>query len=964
MSISHNFTNLQLDTYKHSFAHLMAAAVGQMFPEAQYGVGPVINNGCYYDFVLPRNLVPEDLPILEGHIKEMLKSHLSFKSQEYSLEDAIAHFSNANQPLKVELLENLRDRGTTSMSDEEKADFVQIPTLSKPNITYRRAVREDLEGIFRVHRVSMLEAFVGERYGLTEKLILEFLEDRADEYNKYFEKTKYFVASSGGVIIGVIGAPTDRAIKTLFVDPEYQRQGIATNLLKLVLKEYGDSENVSVKIGLQKNGGVINLYQKLGFEPTGLQSGLKLFDEQTRDFEMIEYVITKDKISEILEAQKADFESGTNQDLDLLLSQAKLENKRVICDAIIFNSDNQVFVQKRSANRLKHPNCWDLVGGHLDEGESLEQCIKREVWEEIGCEVDSIKLIDTADSICDASMLKEGEIAQERVFRFLVKLKTFDIVLEQDKTTEYRWLDESQIDITLENRTEKNGITYIRDSLSSGFEFIRRSNVPKITLYRIVNEKTGEIIFEDLCKGPHIDHIKEIKNIGFKLDKFSASYWCGDQARGVNMQRLYALIFLTKDELKAFTDLREEAKKRDHRVLGGSLKLFTISDLVGSGLPLLQPRGAIIRKLLEDYLWQLQKHTHQRVYTPHITKEALYEKSGHAGKYLDDMFSVYGGTSKERFYLKPMNCPMHMQIFDDNQFSYKDMPVRYFDPTTVYRDEKTGQLSGLTRVRSITQDDGHIFCRVPQIEEEFTAIVKTIREFYGSLGMEPDWVSWSVRDSSNPDKYLGDPANWDIAEEAIRQAAQVNNLTYKRCEGEAAFYGPKLDFMFKDCLGREWQLSTIQCDFVQPERFDLSFKNEEGHNERPVVIHRAISGSLERFMGILIEHFAGKFPFWLAPEQIRILTINDEVLPFVHKVEEILREVVLMKPLKYNEIRYVVDQRSESLGKKIREAKLDKIPMLFVIGLKDVEAGEVSVEYNGESVKVNLAELKGFLEGV
>jgi threonyl-tRNA synthetase len=430
------------------------------------------------------------------------------------------------------------------------------------------------------------------------------------------------------------------------------------------------------------------------------------------------------------------------------------------------------------------------------------------------------------------------------------------------------------------------------------------------------------------------------------------------------MQRLYALVFETKDELKTFVSQRDEAKKRDHRILGQSLKLFTISELVGSGLPLLQPKGAIIRKILEDYLWQLQKHSHQRVYTPHITKEALYEKSGHAGKYLEDMFSVYGGTSKESFFLKPMNCPMHMQIFADNQFSYRDLPVRYFDPTTVYRDEKTGAIGGLTRVRSITQDDGHIFCRTSQIEAEFTAIVATIREFYSAVGMVPDWVSWSVRDSQDLGKYLGSSENWDIAEKAIRKAAEANGLTYKRCEGEAAFYGPKLDFMFKDCIGREWQLSTIQCDFVQPERFELGFTNESGEKERPVVIHRAISGSLERFMGIIIEHFAGWFPFWLSPVQIKILTINDTVLPFVEQIKAILDETVLMKPLKYNEIRYEVDSRSESLNKKIRDARLDKIPMLMVVGQKDVDANQVSIEYAGESVKVSLSDLKSWIENI
>lgn len=787
MSINSNTQNLELDTKRHSFAHLMAAAVGQMFPEAQYGVGPVIENGCYYDFVLPRNLIPEDLPILEKKIKEMLKQDLRFKCQELSLEDAINHFYNANQPLKVELLENLRDQGTTSMSEEEKADF------------------------------------------------------------------------------------------------------------------------------------------------------------------------------------------ALNVDLESLLKQALAENKRIICDAVIFNKEGKTFTQKRSANRLKHPNCWDLVGGHLEVGESLEACLEREVREEIGCEIKEFELIDILDFECHPSMLKEGEISQARIFRFLVNLEDEKIILEEGKAVEYRWLQQDELDITLENRSEKNGVTYIRDSLQKGFDYKNQSKTPKITIYRIVNEKTGEVLFEDLCKGPHVFGIKSnqanlddlnLQNLGFKLDKFSAAYWRGDQERGINMQRLYALVFETKDELKEFITQREEAKKRDHRILGSSLKLFTISELVGSGFPLFQPKGATIRKLLEDYLWQLQKHSHQRVYTPHLTKKDLYDVSGHSGKYLDDMFSVYGGTSKENFYVKPMNCPMHMQIFDDNQFSYKDMPVRYFDPTTVYRDEKTGQLSGLTRVRSITQDDGHVFCRIGQIQEEFTLIVRTIHEFFGSLGMVPDWVSWSVRDPNTPDKYLGETKNWEIAEEAIRKAAEANGLAYERKEGEAAFYGPKLDFVFKDCIGREWQLSTIQCDFVQPERFDLSFTNEHSERERPVVIHRAILGSFERFMGILIEHFAGKFPFWLAPEQIRILTINDEVLPYVNQVEEVLKDCLLMKPLKYNEIRYNVDSRAESLGKKIREAKLDKTPMLIVLGQKDVEANEVSIEYNGESIKVGLAELKGWIENV
>ena len=355
---------------------------------------------------------------------------------------------------------------------------------------------------------------------------------------------------------------------------------------------------------------------------------------------------------------------------------------------------------------------------------------------------------------------------------------------------------------------------------------------------------------------------------------------------------------------------------------------------------------------------------YQQVWTPHLAKEELYIKSGHAGHYMEDMFSVWGGTSKEKFYVKPMNCPHHMQIFDNNQFSYRDMPIRYFEPATVYRDEKTGQLSGLARVRSITQDDGHIFCRINQIEHEVSIFVEAVKEFYGTMGMTADWVSLSVRDPQNPTKYLGTDENWAKAEAALENAAKTNGLNYVRMEGEAAFYGPKLDFMFKDCIGRQWQLSTVQCDFNLPERFDLSFTNEESDKERPVVIHRAIAGSYERFFGVLIEHFAGKFPFWLAPEQIRILTLNDSVLPFMDKVKAELDTVVLMEPLKYNELRYSVDTRMETLGKKIRDAKLELIPMLIVIGPKDVEAGEVSVEYAGQSFKVKVGSLEQILDVV
>ncbi|MEI6728374.1 MAG: threonine--tRNA ligase [bacterium] len=832
MSISPNSQNPELDKKRHSIAHLMAAAVQNMFPEAQFGVGPVIENGCYYDFILPRTLIPEDLPLIEAKMKEMLKMHLSFKVQELSLEQAIDLFNKNNQPLKVELLNDLASRGTTSMSEEERADFEITTSTSLTNSSYK-VILFDLDGVIAKSYFEGRKQFAGAIW-LQEK------------YNLTPDKTKDFWSSD-------------------FIDCTKGKKDLIEILPKF-LKEWNIEKEVKEFIAewLEAED---NYYQEnLDFIKTLKQQGVKVY---------------------------------------LTTNQEKYRTKHI---------------------QEKFIDIFDKIYSSSDLG-----CLKTDssFWEKV---LEDIGL-NPSDCLLIDDQQKKLDIAKKFGIDGMLFFEEKDIL--------------------------KKKFSMQRQNLRFGV-----SNLPTITLYRIVNESTGEILFEDLCKGPHVSHVKELKGLGLALDKFSASYWRGDQKRDIRMQRIYALIMETKEEVASFLTLREEAKKRDHRVLGGSLKLFTISELVGSGLPLLQPKGAIIRKLLEDYLWQLQKDTHQRVYTPHITKEDLYEKSGHAGKYLEDMFKVYGGTSKETFFVKPMNCPMHMQIFADNQFSYKDMPVRYFDPTTVYRDEKTGQLSGLTRVRSITQDDGHLFCRVSQIQEEFTAIVKTIRSFYGSLGMVPDWVSWSVRDASNPEKYLGDTKNWDIAEEAIRQAAEANGLEYRRKEGEAAFYGPKLDFMFKDCIGREWQLSTIQCDFVQPERFDLSFTNEDGGKERPVVIHRAISGSLERFMGILIEHFAGRFPLWLAPVQVKILTINNQMQDYVEKVKAVLDATVLMKPLKYNELRYELDDRSESLGKKIREAEMEKVPVILIVGPKDAEIGQVSVRTQEGESKVGLDELEGYLKGL
>ena len=474
-----------------------------------------------------------------------------------------------------------------------------------------------------------------------------------------------------------------------------------------------------------------------------------------------------------------------------------------------------------------------------------------------------------------------------------------------------------------------------KDALLKGINLDYIAYYQTVTDYlqaRFPDQFAGKFVtFLDMCEGGHVNSTKEIDPRAFKLEKLAGAYWRGN-SDNVMMTRVYGLAFDTKEELQSYITMMEEAKKRDHRILGQKLKLFTISPLVGSGLPLLQPHGMIIRKEIEDFLWQLHKDKgYQRVWTPHLAKEDLYKTSGHAEKFWDELFRVKG--KEENFFMKPMNCPHHMQIFADNQFSYRDMPVRYFEPATVYRDENTWQLSGLTRVRSITQDDGHLFCRVDQIMQEVWTIVEIIKKFYSTLGMINDyWVRLSVR---GPEwKYLGSDEVWEKAEGALRAACEKFDLPFKIGIDEAAFYGPKLDFMFKDAIGRERQLATIQCDFNLPVRFDLSFTNEQGEKERPVVIHRAISGSLERFMGVMIEHFGGAFPLWLAPIQVQIVPVAEKFNDYAFQLKSQLNQL---------DIRAKVDDGSDSFSKKIRNAELMKIPYTLIVGEKEQNSDSVSV---------------------
>lgn len=462
--------------------------------------------------------------------------------------------------------------------------------------------------------------------------------------------------------------------------------------------------------------------------------------------------------------------------------------------------------------------------------------------------------------------------------------------------------------------------------------------------------------FTDLCRGGHVENPKdEISADSFKLDRIAGAYWRGDEKNPM-LTRIYGLAFETKEELEAYEKQMEEAKERDHRKLGKELDLFTFSDLIGPGLPLFTPKGTLMRDLIVEKIMQIQsKFGYQKVSIPHITKSDLYKTSGHWDKFGDELFKVKGQSDTE-FVLKPMNCPHHTQIFDSKPRSYKELPIRYAETTMVYRDEQQGELLGLSRVRSITQDDGHVFCTVDQIEQEVENIVNVIREFYQSLGMYKEgnfWVSLSVRDSQDPDSYLGDKDTWDKAENILETVAQKLSLPYKKIEGEAAFYGPKLDFMFLDALGRERQLATAQLDFVMPDRFKLSYVDQTGAKQTPVMIHRAIAGSLERFMAIMIEHFAGAFPLWLSPEQIRVIPVSDAQKEYATHVYTELKAIGL---------RVTLEDHNDSLGKKIRSAKKDKLPYFIVIGDKEIQEKNVTLESrDGTSGQMTLSALANHL---
>jgi len=494
---------------------------------------------------------------------------------------------------------------------------------------------------------------------------------------------------------------------------------------------------------------------------------------------------------------------------------------------------------------------------------------------------------------------------------------------------------------------EKQFLTFAREkfafsmrssSKADALAFYKAENNPfKVEL--IENLEDGTISFcdhadfTDLCRGGHIPHTGFVKAI--KLLSVAGAYWRGDETKP-QLTRIYGISFPKQKELTEYLALLEEAKKRDHRKLGKELDLFTFSKKVGQGLPLWLPKGAALRERLENFLKSAQKKAgYEQVISPHIGNKELYMTSGHYEKYGADSFQpIETPAEGETFLLKPMNCPHHCEIYNARQWSYKDLPKRYAEFGTVYRYEQSGELHGLTRVRGFTQDDAHIFCMPNQLDEEFKKVIDLVLYVFSSLGFEDFTAQVSLRDPEKPEKYIGSDENWDLAEQAILNAAKEKELNYVVEYGEAAFYGPKLDFMVKDALGRKWQLGTIQVDYNLPERFELTYKGSDNELHRPVMIHRAPFGSLERFVAILLEHTGGNFPLWLTPEQVIILSVSEKYEKYAEKVSN---------QLKNNEIRALIDNRNETIGKKIRDAQLSKFPYMLIVGEKEATENTVSV---------------------
>jgi threonyl-tRNA synthetase len=508
------------------------------------------------------------------------------------------------------------------------------------------------------------------------------------------------------------------------------------------------------------------------------------------------------------------------------------------------------------------------------------------------------------------------------------KISDDDLPKIEDKMRELlpAWIKFEKIDETKDSAQTRYPENQYKNELIQ--EIVAKGG--KITSY-----KSGDFI--DLCRGGHLENpAKELR--AFKLLSVAGAYWRGDENNKM-LTRIYGTAFPTQEELDQYLVMLEEAKKRDHRKLGKELDLFAFSDLVGSGLPLFTPKGTILREELKRFSEELrEKRGFQKVWVPHITKIELYKKSGHWDKFGDELFIVESQETSDELVMKPMNCPHHQQLYASRPRSYRDLPIKYLETTSVYRDEKTGELLGLSRVRSITQDDSHTFCTPEQIETVYQELIDITKEFYEILGMKYR-ARVSLRDPDSPEKYLGDEKLWQQAQDILIKIAQKSGIDYYEAEGEAAFYGPKIDFMVTDALGREWQLATPQLDFVQPARFGLTYRDKDGSDKTPVMIHYALLGSTERFLSVYIEHTAGLFPVWLSPVQTRIIPISEKFNAYGEKV---------LVDLKNSGVRVELDSSDETLGKRIRNGQAEKIPYLVIVGEKEEKNKSINVRKRGE----------------
>lgn len=556
--------------------------------------------------------------------------------------------------------------------------------------------------------------------------------------------------------------------------------------------------------------------------------------------------------------------------------------------------------------------------------------------------------VDLGDNKISEADFKKIEESMRQVINSNVPFERFTKPIDEA----IAWAQENKQPYKEEllNDLKRAGTTLAKDLSKDEMGTITEgdSKLDEVSFY-----KDGD--FTDLCRGPHVASTKEVGV--FKLMRVAGAYWRGNE-KNAQMQRIYGIAFETKEELAQHLTMLEEAKKRDHRKLGIEQDLFIFSDLVGSGLPLFTPRGTVLREKLAEFSNELRlEHGFEKVFIPHMTKNDLYKMSGHWDKFGDELFLVKSQETSDELVLKPMNCPHHTRIYDAKQRSYRDLPIRYLETTTVYRDEKSGELGGLNRVRSITQDDSHIFCRPDQIEGEIATLMEVAQRMYETVGMKLR-VRLSYRDET--DAYFGSMELWQQAQAQLKSAVVKNGLDYFEQDGEAAFYGPKIDFMATDAIGREHQLATVQLDFIQPERFQLTYISSEGVAEQPVMIHCAILGSIERFLAVYIEHTAGKFPVWLAPEQIRISSVNQEpaTLKFVEEFAVKAKRLGL---------RVATDNDNESVGKKIRNAELMKVPYMIIAGEKEIVSGKVMPRTRKDMVVHELTEaieIDNFLQSV